>query len=91
MIDAISEEIIKNVIKGKDERIKELERQLESLNKWIEDHKNICPFIESDIHKDNQQEDVMTTEESEYHIRKIEMYSDIFSYGREEKKMAESL
>lgn len=70
-----------------EKRIKELEEQIELLKKYIEDK---FGSLEEWIEKKNGQ--IMTTQESEYYIKKIEMYSDVFSYGRvEEKKMAESL
>lgn len=77
-------------------KTKNLEKQIEALKKWIEDHKGICPFIESDINKqkEEEEEETMTIEESEYYIKKIEMYSDVFNYGRtrvEERKVAENL
>jgi hypothetical protein len=79
-----------------DERIKALERQVKALKKYIIDRldldKGDLESIEG-FEKD-EEEQTMTPEELEYYVSKIEMYSDVFSYGRVEsegKKMAESL
>jgi hypothetical protein len=81
-------------------KTKELERQIEALKKWIKYNTDV--EIEMDglveemegLFPDTEQEPTMTSKELEYYISKIEMYSDVFNYGRidvEEKKMAESL
>jgi hypothetical protein len=82
------------------EEINRLRDQIKALKKWIKYNTDV--EIEMDglveemdgLFPDAEQEPTMTSKELEYHIKKIEMYSDVFSYGRvnvEEKKMAESL
>jgi uncharacterized protein YydD (DUF2326 family) len=80
-------------------KTKELEKQINALKKWIKywsdvdiDMDNLMEWEKE--YKEEEEQQTMTAEESEYYIKKIEMYSDVFSYGRVEsegKKMAESL
>jgi hypothetical protein len=83
-------------VQNQEERIKTLERQVSVLKKYIKDNFGVDLDLFDDIEKENEKEEeqIMTLEELEYHISKIEMYSDVFNYGRVEsegKKMAESL
>jgi uncharacterized protein YydD (DUF2326 family) len=80
-------------------KTKELEKQINALKKWIKywsdvdiDMDNLMEWEKE--YKEEEEQQTMTAEESEYYIKKIEMYSDVFNYGRVEsegKKMAESL
>jgi methionyl-tRNA formyltransferase len=79
-------------------KTKELEKQINALKKWIKywsdvdiDMDNLMEWEKE--HKEEEQQ-TMTPEEIQSYIKRIEMYSDVFNYGRVEsegKKMAESL
>ena len=78
-----------------------LKQQINALKKWIK--YNVDVDIEMDglveemnglfpDDKDENEIKAMTDLEMERYVKRIEMYSDVFNYGRpEEKKMAESL
>ena len=79
-----------------EDRIKALERQVNALKKYIIDNFGVDLDLFDNIEKENQEEEeqTMTPSELEQHVKKIEMYSNVFNYGRTEtegKKMAESL
>ncbi len=75
-----------------EKRTKELENQVESLKRYIKERFGV-EITDKEIQEEIElEQQVMTASELEQHVKKIEMYSNVFSYGRtEEKKMAESL
>lgn len=84
-----------NNLKDKNET---LEKEVNALKKWIRHNTGIEIEMDGLVEEmdglfPEDEDKIMTPEESEYHIKKIEAYSDVFNYGRArvEEKMAESL
>lgn len=84
------------------EKIRTLEDQIKALKKWIKYNTDVDIEMEGLIDQvkemddfySEKEEQTMTPSELEQYVRKIEMYSDVFNYGRtrvEERKVAENL
>lgn len=100
MIDPISEEIIKRILKTREDRIKELEDQISALKRWIKYNTDVEIEMDGLVEEMDglfpQSEVTLTKkeiEQLEYHSKLLEQHSNMFNYGRETRgeKMAESL
>ena len=97
MIDPISEQIIKDILKEKDTRIDSLERQIEALKEYIREETGTLvtniTTTDDEVHIEVEEKPIATPSELnqfEKTIEKYEKYANLFDYGRGEK-MAESL
>lgn len=70
-------------------KMKELEKQVEALKHWIKywSDVDIDMYNLMEWDKEQKQEsEAMTDLELERYVKRIEMYSDVFNYGRSEEK-----
>lgn len=98
--DPIGEEIIKGILKAREDHIKELERQIEAMKEWIIQQTGV-EITNRHLGIDEQEEKLIDgipltkqeMERLEHSSIILEQHANMFNYGRSvrEEKMAESL